>query len=425
MKGKMVLFCSIVVVVGLTIVGAQGQWPRPYASYRPYMRYASWPRESPSRYLFRNALIPAETFDVSFSSLLNDVRNLMEIDEDFFDPWTSRFGYDRDAKEHDERDSDYGGSTDSGCSCGCDSCNEMIDNNINNQKLMNMKYLEELQRDERDKHMGEQRLREQQMREQRLKEQQMREQRLKEQQMREQRLKEQQMREQRLGEQQIREQRLKEQQMREHRLKEQQMREQLEEQQMREQRLKEQQMREQRLQEQHAMREIQKLREQHKHNLPLTEVINLQVEGYFPEEITIKLRDGVVFVSGHHICSCNENCNEKKFERKYTLPHSFDPNSLSATIDKKGDLILEGVRYRGPVEQYDRDITVQGIDIPQRNPNHPCGNLKKNGGIKLAKIDARTGKRYVPEVYEFEKDTIRFSSNEYDDDDVSLEVVYE
>ena len=157
------------------------------------------------------------------------------------------------------------------------------------------------------------------------------------------------------------------------------------------------------------------------------EVYSLQVAGYQPSELQVKTEGRKVRVIGRQACSCREACAIREFERVSTLPDGVDTRNLQATLNKEGTLSIQ-VRNnhrlaRGHYE--DIDVLVEGVDLPQiEDSSKNTENCVKKAGIKLAKIDKRTGKR-VPITRKYEEVPQQTFENEYDSDGVTIEVVDE
>ena len=159
----------------------------------------------------------------------------------------------------------------------------------------------------------------------------------------------------------------------------------------------------------------------------LVEVYSVQVAGYQPSELQVKTEGRKVRVIGRQACSCQESCAIREFERVSTLPDGVDTRNLQATLNKEGTLSIQAKNNhrlsRGHYE--DVDVLVEGVDLPQiEDSSKNTENCVKKAGIKLAKIDKRTGKR-VPITSKYEEVPQQTFENEYDSDGVTIEVVDE
>lgn len=157
---------------------------------------------------------------------------------------------------------------------------------------------------------------------------------------------------------------------------------------------------------------------------PLKEISRLDIKGYHPGDIKIKVQDDVITVTGMQSCRCEENCLEKEFERKIPLSNQVDPRTVSATVSP-GDqnvLLLKGsqrLKENGiPLPASGLDVPVEGNFKPITRDSDPsCGSTKR--GIKLKKMDARS-KQIVDDIEEV---TIEEKfEGEVDEDGVTIEI---
>ena len=154
-----------------------------------------------------------------------------------------------------------------------------------------------------------------------------------------------------------------------------------------------------------------------------SQIANLDIpEGYYPEDITVDTVGKLLYVKGRHVCSCDENCFEREFERRLSLPNNVDTQSLSAALHPNGKLSINGVKYKQVIRPVDTLVPVEGFGLTQRQSDFTsCGKSKvKKSGFKLKKMNARTGEIMddiepiqVQYVYE----------SEIDDDGLTIEVV--
>ncbi|XP_067929076.1 uncharacterized protein [Watersipora subatra] len=156
------------------------------------------------------------------------------------------------------------------------------------------------------------------------------------------------------------------------------------------------------------------------------EIARHKVEGYVPDDITVNIAGGRVTVQGKHICHCSENCISKEFTRSYVLPADVSPRSITATLDKHGILVVQGQHTNQRDEQLAPlvNVHVQGIGISQSteiSPEELRRCLRTKGGIKLSKMNQRTG-QVQDENYVYDQDVTRQSL--HDEDPAYVEDAY-
>lgn len=146
-------------------------------------------------------------------------------------------------------------------------------------------------------------------------------------------------------------------------------------------------------------------------------IFDMVLTGYYPADLSVRARDGILQIEGSHVCACKEDCFMREFERKATIPSGVDTRSLSASLDSEGNFKVTGVQYRYPVQQNDTEIPVFGIHLPQQMP--PALKYCPEGKTtyKLAKIDPATGSTHRRNAYKFER-----RKSHTDDDGVTIEV---
>ena len=157
------------------------------------------------------------------------------------------------------------------------------------------------------------------------------------------------------------------------------------------------------------------------------EVYSMQVPGYKPSELQVKVEGKNVRVIGKRVCGCQESCSVREFERVSALPEGIDTRNLQATLNKEGTLSvqsktnhrLSGGRYQ------DGDVLVEGLDLPPiEDSSKNTENCVKKTSIKLAKIDKSTGKK-LPVTRQYDEVPQRTFENEQEEDGVTIEVVDE
>ncbi|XP_066273799.1 trichohyalin-like [Branchiostoma lanceolatum] len=156
--------------------------------------------------------------------------------------------------------------------------------------------------------------------------------------------------------------------------------------------------------------------------VPMSQVASVQINGYYPENIQVRTEGRQLIVSGKQTCSCEEQCFEKEFERQYALPRGLDTRSLRATLNRDGQLRVEGQVYRGVTQRDDVRVEVQGLGIGQRPQveDPTCGGRKS--GFRLRKTAQRRKSAAAADLTE---DVPRFEKyqDEEENDGVTIEVV--
>ncbi|XP_019623831.1 PREDICTED: uncharacterized protein LOC109469703 isoform X1 [Branchiostoma belcheri] len=159
--------------------------------------------------------------------------------------------------------------------------------------------------------------------------------------------------------------------------------------------------------------------------VPMSEVVSVQTNGYYPENIHVRTEGSQLIVSGKQTCTCEEPCFEKEFERQYALPRGLDTRSLRATLNSDGQLRVEGHVYRGVTQKGDVRVEVQGVGAWQRPPveDPTCGGRKS--GFRLRKTAQRRSS--APAATDVTEDVPRFDKylDEEENDGVTIEVVEE
>lgn len=124
-------------------------------------------------------------------------------------------------------------------------------------------------------------------------------------------------------------------------------------------------------------------------------LIEHMAQGYFPEDLTVSIKDGRIHISGNHICTCTEDCISKEFSRSYALPSHIDPYSVRASTDAQGRITLTGLRQTGRhtdlAAAIEVRVTGEGeFKRPSADELRAC--LNKKGGIRLSRVSKRTGR---------------------------------
>ena len=156
------------------------------------------------------------------------------------------------------------------------------------------------------------------------------------------------------------------------------------------------------------------------------DIYSIDVPDYRPSELHVRSEGGKVKISGRKVCRCDESCTLREFERVANLPKGISSSSITATLNRKGTLSIQGKSLQTPSgePQRDREIIVEGIDLPPIKDSDAKECVKKST-LKLGKINGKTGQRV-----EFERQHSVPENNAnifeyYEDDGVSIEVVDE
>uniref|UniRef100_A0AC34QGL8 SHSP domain-containing protein n=1 Tax=Panagrolaimus sp. JU765 TaxID=591449 RepID=A0AC34QGL8_9BILA len=99
---------------------------------------------------------------------------------------------------------------------------------------------------------------------------------------------------------------------------------------------------------------------------------SVNLEGFKPEELKIKLDGEQLVISGDHR-EVNENGTEtvhQSFIRRFTLPDGFKKETIKSIFDGKGNLIVSGQRNPQISQENAREIpieTVETASTPETN----------------------------------------------------------
>lgn len=158
--------------------------------------------------------------------------------------------------------------------------------------------------------------------------------------------------------------------------------------------------------------------------LKMEEIANLDVSGYFPDEITIEVKNnGQIIIKGLHVCDCEESCFEREFQRRVAIPKGINVRSLKAVFTPYSKLRIVGYHSQ---EQNTSDfklpyyVSVESDESlwhsKQRNSDPTCGGQKR--GIKLKQMDSKS-KQIIEDHPEVRTDE-QFEG-EIDEDGVTIE----
>ena len=74
--------------------------------------------------------------------------------------------------------------------------------------------------------------------------------------------------------------------------------------------------------------------------------MTLDVRHYTPEEISLKIEEDKLIVTGKHHRESEHGFESSEFSRSYTLPPDVDPKSLTSNITKEGTLQIEALKIK-------------------------------------------------------------------------------
>ncbi|XP_067009298.2 protein lethal(2)essential for life-like [Anabrus simplex] len=93
--------------------------------------------------------------------------------------------------------------------------------------------------------------------------------------------------------------------------------------------------------------------------------VNLGVQQFKPEEITVKTVGNSVILEGKHEERKDENGYiSRQFQRRYTLPKNVDPNAVTSKLSSDGILTIEGPRKALPPPEQEKVIPITKTDAP-------------------------------------------------------------
>lgn len=86
--------------------------------------------------------------------------------------------------------------------------------------------------------------------------------------------------------------------------------------------------------------------------------INLDVQHFLPEELTVKIADGFIIIEGKHDEKQDEHGHiTRQFSRRYTLPQDCKPESVESSLSSDGVLTVVAPRTSQQVKQ-ERSVPV-------------------------------------------------------------------
>lgn len=93
--------------------------------------------------------------------------------------------------------------------------------------------------------------------------------------------------------------------------------------------------------------------------------VNLDVQQFKPEELSVKVVDRFLVVEGKHEERSDEHgFISRQFIRKYNLPDNVDENSISSTLSSDGVLQLTALKKPKPESENERKIPITQTNQP-------------------------------------------------------------
>ncbi|KAJ1530758.1 hypothetical protein ONE63_005612 [Megalurothrips usitatus] len=102
--------------------------------------------------------------------------------------------------------------------------------------------------------------------------------------------------------------------------------------------------------------------------------INLDVNQFKPEELSVKVADGFVVVEGEHEERQDEHgFISRSFSRRYKLPDGVDPDAVSSTLSTDGVLVVTAPKKALPPPDSARSVPITQTQQPavQQQPQQP------------------------------------------------------
>ena len=106
-------------------------------------------------------------------------------------------------------------------------------------------------------------------------------------------------------------------------------------------------------------RQLQRARSQDASKLLIAQ---LDVSHYKPEEVSCKVENGKVLVSGKHYAENEYGYEASEFHRSYRLPEGTDPLSVKSRISQDGVLQIEASKYQPKPLAYDPALGIDETD---------------------------------------------------------------
>ncbi|XP_062543264.1 protein lethal(2)essential for life-like [Armigeres subalbatus] len=98
--------------------------------------------------------------------------------------------------------------------------------------------------------------------------------------------------------------------------------------------------------------------------------INLDVQQFAPEEVTVKATDNTIIVEGKHEEKEDEHGQiSRHFVRRYTLPDGHDASQIVSTLSSDGILTISAPKKALPEPEGLRTIQIVQTGQPTKQPN--------------------------------------------------------
>ncbi|ORX85045.1 HSP20-like chaperone [Basidiobolus meristosporus CBS 931.73] len=91
----------------------------------------------------------------------------------------------------------------------------------------------------------------------------------------------------------------------------------------------------------------------HSRTYPEEYILNLEVPGISPEELSISYKNSQLIVEGEHQCGTEEEargCLPKRVGQVFILPRDINPDSIESTLEN-GVLTIRSARHQAPVRK--------------------------------------------------------------------------
>ncbi|KAG6443603.1 protein lethal(2)essential for life [Manduca sexta] len=110
--------------------------------------------------------------------------------------------------------------------------------------------------------------------------------------------------------------------------------------------------------------------------------VNLDVQHFTPEEITVKTVDGFVIVEGKHEEKQDEHGYiSRQFTRRYALPENCDPDTVESRLSSDGVLTVIAPRVP-PVSKNERAVPITHTGPVRKEIKEPAADAEANGPQK-------------------------------------------
>ncbi|MDK3205690.1 small heat shock protein, partial [Escherichia coli] len=110
--------------------------------------------------------------------------------------------------------------------------------------------------------------------------------------------------------------------------------------------------------------------------------VNLDVQQFKPEEVSVKVVDGYIVVDGKHEERSDEHGYiSRQFTRRYKVPDSVDPAAIKSTLSSDGVLSI-GAPKKAP-ESVKGEIPIQIVQTNQPSVKAASKNKAKDSGEKM------------------------------------------